>query len=99
MDGYYGQTAILFDDFYGGVKYTQLLKMLDGYPMQIGKKGGFVQKRWRTVLFTSNASPMEWYKRGLTPALKRRITSVTYWSMDGDPPNPKEDGHSDDWPI
>lgn len=73
-DGYDGQTAILFDDFYGGVPYGSFLRYLDGYPVRLAVKGSFCHKAWTTVYITSNKPPECWYKKGLTPALKRRIT-------------------------
>lgn len=75
-DGYTGQAAILFDDFYGWVKYGYLLQLLDGYPMQLPVKGGFTHKSWSRVYFTSNAEPGTWYQMGMPPALKRRINLI-----------------------
>lgn len=77
FDGYHGQETILFDDFYGGIKYGRFLQLLDGYRFQLPIKGGFTWKKWTTVLITSNQQPCEWYKKGLTPALARRITCTT----------------------
>lgn len=76
FDGYDGQEAILFDDFYGGVKYSQMLRFLDGYKFQLPIKGGFTWKQWKKVYITSNKHPDQWYKHGLTPALSRRLTNV-----------------------
>lgn len=74
-DGYDGEKAILIDDFYGGIKYHYLLRLLDGYKFNIPIKGGFTWKSWDTVIITSNQEPGMWYSAGMTPALKRRITS------------------------
>ena len=76
FDGYAGQKTILLDDFYGNIKYGYLLKLLDGYKFQLPIKGGYTWKNWKTVIITSNKFPEEWYSQGLTPALKRRLTSV-----------------------
>jgi len=75
FDGYQYEPTILFDDFYGGIKYEYLLQLLDGYPMRVQIKGGFVQRAWTRVLFTSNRRPIEWYG-GTAAALMRRITEV-----------------------
>lgn len=75
-DGYNGQEAILFDDFYGGIKYCKLLKLLDGYKFQLPVKGGFTWKCWKRVYITSNVHPEKWYQRGLTPALSRRMKII-----------------------
>lgn len=82
LDGYRGEKTILIDDFYGGIKYGVLLKMLDGYPMQLPIKGGFVWKQWTKVYITSNKHPSEWYKMGLTPALKRRLSEILWFEKD-----------------
>lgn len=76
FDGYIGQKTILFDDFYGWIKYHTLLQYLDGYPMSIPIKGGMVKKNWTTVYITSNKKPTEWYNREEIDALSRRITEV-----------------------
>lgn len=43
FDGYLGEEAVLFDDFYGGIKYCMMLKLLDRYPIRVPVKGGYVQ--------------------------------------------------------
>ena len=74
FDGYEGEDTILFDDFYGGIKHSQMLQLLDGYPQRLPVKGGFVQKRWKTVLITSNKHPQTWYSNEhLWPPLARRL--------------------------
>lgn len=77
FDGYDGEDAILIDDFYGGLKYSNLLRILDGHQYRVNVKGGHRYAKWTRVYITSNEGPESWYKRGLTPALKRRINSVT----------------------
>lgn len=73
-DGYNGESAVLMDDFYGGILYAEMLKVLDRYKLRVPVKGGFVGARWDTVYITSNKPPSEWYHHGMTPALQRRIT-------------------------
>lgn len=75
-DGYRGQKTILFDDFYGGCKYSEMLRYLDRYAMQVPVKGGFVWRQWTQVFITSNKPPEMWYNRNECDALMRRITSV-----------------------
>lgn len=78
FDGYEGQEVVLFDDFYGGVKYNTMLKLLDRYPMRVPIKGSFVQWRPRIIYITSNVPPEEWYTNVADKrALLRRITSIT----------------------
>lgn len=76
-DGYDGQPVVLIDDFYGDLKYTELLRLLDRYPMTVPVKGGFVNWAPRTIVITSNAPPEEWYKKiNDKRALLRRIEEV-----------------------
>lgn len=75
-DGYEGEKVLLIDEFYGGVKYSKLLKLLDGYQHRLKVKGGFAYARWTKVYITSNTRPEFWYSTGMTDALKRRITRV-----------------------
>lgn len=78
FDGYEGHEVVLFDDFYGGVKYNTMLKLLDRYPMRVPIKGSFVQWRPRIIYITSNVPPEEWYTNIADKrALLRRITSIT----------------------
>lgn len=77
FDGYDGERSILIDDFYGDLKYHHLLRILDGHQLRVNVKGGHRYARWKKVIITSNKTPEEWYKVGMTPALKRRINLVT----------------------
>lgn len=82
-DGYEGEKTLLIDDFYGNIKYSKILHILDGYKLRLPIKGGFTYANWNKVIITSNKPPEEWYNQGLTPALKRRITSVTRYGVQG----------------
>lgn len=77
-DGYSGQTTILLDDYYGDIPYSQFLKVLDRYPIQVPVKGGFVWAQWERVIITSNMPIDQIYP--MTPALKRRITETRVMS-------------------
>jgi len=78
-DGYQGQKTLLLDDFYGWIKYHDLLHVCDRYPLNCPVKGGYVWAQWDTVIITSNDPPQLWYKeKGLTPALRRRIKKILY---------------------
>lgn len=76
FDGYKGQDTLLLDDFYGGIKYEYLLRLLDGYRFALPIKGGHTWKKWTRVIITSNSPPEMWYAQGLSAALERRISSV-----------------------
>ena len=85
-DGYTGQTTILLDDYYGYIPYGELLNVLDRYPYRAEVKCGYVNAQWDTVIITSNKPPELWYKDyGLTPALKRRISKIFFYSIDAPP--------------
>lgn len=84
-DGYSGQTTILLDDYYGGIQYSEFLKVLDRYPLQVPVKGGFVYGQWDRVIITSNKHPSLWYSRGMTPALARRLHKIFYYSINAPP--------------
>lgn len=76
FDGYDGQQTLILDDFYGGIKYSKLLRILDGHSLQLPVKGGFIWALWTKVIITSNAQPETWYTKGFTPALRRRVTNI-----------------------
>lgn len=77
FDGYDGEEAIAFDDFYGNMKHHEMLRILDGYPLPVNVKGGLRYARWTRVYITSNCAPKDWYCAGLR-ALERRLNVVTH---------------------
>lgn len=81
-DGYTGQTTLLLDDYYGGIQYSEFLKVLDRYPLQVPVKGGFVYAQYDRVIITSNKAPALWYSKGMTPALARRLNKIFYLSIE-----------------
>lgn len=60
---YAGEECILLDDFRcGWCSLSYLFDLLDGYPIQVQNKGGFVQKKWTKVIITCNDNPkVAWY--------------------------------------
>lgn len=79
FDGYDGEDTLIIDDFYGNIKYSTFLRMLDGHMLPVPIKGGFVYSMWHTVIITSNQHPRDWYTRGYTAALKRRVTEIVHF--------------------
>lgn len=79
FDGYDGQKTLLIDDYsYRDIPDKLLLKICDGYPLQVPIKGGFVWKRWSRVVFTSNDPfdilfPFE--------GMDRRLPRMNRWNM------------------
>lgn len=59
-DGYEGQNSDVMDDFYGWIKYDELLKIMDRYPYQVPIKGGYVPFTSKYLFITSNAKVSEW---------------------------------------
>lgn len=81
FNDYQGESAILIDDFDGsGFRYTEFLRVCDGHQYRANTKGGCRYARWTKIYITSNTPPHAWYQRGFTPALERRITSVTEYT-------------------
>jgi len=82
FDGYTNQKVLLIDDFYGWIRYGSFLQLLDAYFIRLEKKGGFVYSNWDTIYITSNVHPREWYTKGFTPALSRRISEISHFELD-----------------
>ena len=80
FDGYNGEKHIILDDFYGRIKHSKLLRLLNGNQYRCAIKGGFTYARWNKITITSNAAPETWYRNMIHdgwPALSRRINKVT----------------------
>lgn len=60
-DGYEGEKTVVFDDFYGGMKWTKFLSITDGHQMLLEVKGGHIYAEWTKIIFTSNVHPDTWY--------------------------------------
>lgn len=76
-DGYSGQPCVILDDFYGNLKYNELLNVCDRYPCKVPIKGAFVEFVSTHIYITSNKYVSQWYNREKIPsvqALFRRLT-------------------------
>jgi len=70
-DNYNGEHTIVWDEFYGhSYPFTELLRVLDRYPLQVEFKGGFHQLSSRRIIFTSNQEPKDWYNGERTHQLR-----------------------------
>lgn len=77
FDGYTDESVLLIDDFYGWIKYTDLLTILDIYPYRCQVKGSYCYAAWKTIYITSNYGVDRWYSSIFDiEALKRRITEI-----------------------
>ncbi|UBK24594.1 Rep [bat associated cyclovirus Vr1] len=79
-DGYYQQTCVIIDDFYGWIKYDELLKICDRYPYKVQIKGGFQEFTSKKIWITSNVDIDDLYKfiGYKSAAFARRITNKVY---------------------
>lgn len=80
-DGYMGQENVIIDDFYGWIKYDEMLRICDRYPVKVPVKGSYVEFSSKKIYITSNEHLMNWYKfDNFDPqALMRRVTSYKFW--------------------
>ncbi len=88
VDGYWGQRTIVIEEMDAQMPFRFLLRLLDGYRLNMPTKGGFIWGEHTTVLITSNTSPDRWYNDGFANTwsfdttlmtagpLQRRITSI-----------------------
>lgn len=60
-DDYDSEDVIIFDEFRGDYKFGDLLRILDSTPLSVESKGSSVSIQARTIVFTSNFHPSEWY--------------------------------------
>jgi len=76
-DGYAGQPDVLLDDFSGQMRLVDTLRLLDRYPIQIPRKGGFNWWCPTRIFITTNNHPRTWYDWAKRPdqelALRRRM--------------------------
>ncbi|ATP66708.1 Rep [Rodent associated cyclovirus 2] len=76
-DGYNQQPNVIIDDFYGWIKYDEMLKIMDRYPYKVQIKGGFEEFTSTTIWITSNINTDLLYKFNdyVNTAFDRRITN------------------------
>lgn len=77
FNGYEGEEVLFIDEFDGGLRITDLLRICDKFPMNIEVKHGFTYAQWTTVVITSNITMDKWYPKANPEhllAFQRRIT-------------------------
>lgn len=81
-DGYVQQALVIIDDYYGWLKYDEMLRLTDRYPMQVPIKGGYQQFTSKHVIVTSNVDMDKWYKFDgyICNALMRRCHNYLQWN-------------------
>lgn len=90
-DGYEGQKVVVYDDFYGNFKVSEMLNLLDIYRHQVQIKGGMTYIRPEFNILTSNDHPDDWYKNlplNVKNALRRRLPNenIHHAQVQGDIP-------------
>ena len=83
-DGFTNQSNVILDDFYGWIKYDEMLRICDRYPLKVPVKGSFVEFSAKNLYITSNTHVWEWYKfDGFdAAALMRRVNEYKLWYND-----------------
>lgn len=83
-DGYYGQHAVIWDEFDPAiVPARQLLRIIDRYECRVQIKGGTIQFNSPVIFITSNENPKDWYphlNERFQRALMRRIEKIVHFS-------------------
>lgn len=79
-DGYEQHDNVIIDDFYGWIKYDEMLKICDRYPYRVPVKFGFEIFNTKRIYITSNSSIETAYRfPGYDcTALKRRMKKIVY---------------------
>lgn len=78
-DGYQGEKTLVIDEYSNDVKITQMLNILDGYPLRLPTKGSFTYANWEKVIITSNINPLDLHQNAKEyhhRALMRRINNI-----------------------
>lgn len=80
-DGYNGEDTIIIDEFYGWLPFEFMLRLTDRYPVNLDIKHGTIPLTARTIIFTSNKHPRDWYPNiryqwDESNPLKRRVSEV-----------------------
>lgn len=89
FDGYNYQRCLLIDEFYGQIKYSVLMEILDGHPYRAEIKGGFKMAAWEKIYIISNVNPHKWYENHWNKypetfkAFKRRVKKIRYFDFTG----------------
>ena len=66
-NGYDGQKVLVIDDFYGWIRPSEMLRLLDGKPYRVRKLNGFSWAQFEKVYITSNCCPLEWWQNADIP--------------------------------
>lgn len=62
-DGYDGEEIVVIDDFRSGMKFSELLNLMDGKPFRREAKGTSICLRAHHIFFTAPKHPRYWYQK------------------------------------
>lgn len=80
-DNYDGKSDVVLDDFYGWIKFDELLRLCDENPMQVEIKGSHVDFGAKRIFISSNHDPRTWYSAKCHfPAFARRVDIWMHWT-------------------
>lgn len=80
-DGYQNESAVIIDEFRGGIDIAHLLRWLDRYPVRVEIKGSSTTLLADSFWITSNLSPFQWYSDAdpmTVEALMRRLNIIEF---------------------
>lgn len=97
-DGYIDQEWIVFDDFYGSIPMTTMLKVCDAYATRVETKGGTKSLLATKIFITSNKTPQEWWPTSDLTAFYRRVKRYFIFSVE-DGTRQIEDATKPEWKI
>lgn len=80
FNGYSGQAELIMDDYRCQFSYSELLSILDRYPIRLETKGGMISARWTTVVITCDKHPKDLYCKLYDMQLQRRLTQIVDFS-------------------
>lgn len=90
VDGYdpLQHEHVVLDDFYGWIRWSTILRLLDWYPTQMEGKGYKIEWRPHYVWITSNQPPEEWYNLSIQgrawETLARRLHTIIRFTPEGE---------------
>lgn len=62
-NGYQGEDCVIVDEFFGQWEHEQWKTICDRDPVLVETKGGMVPFLAKTIIFTSNICPLEWWPK------------------------------------
>lgn len=77
---YEGQETIIMDEWREQMKFDDMLKLLDRYPLTVEGKGTVLKFRSKRIVITTNLDPRTWYsdEPDRTPLLRRLDDAKIY---------------------